>query len=209
MKPQLPKRICVIGASSVEGDGVAEGSFFELLHRWILQIDPFHHHVYNLGVSGNATSEILNRFEAEVTARRADFIIFMGGANDSRHKPTLDSPHYTSPEDFAKNYAHILSIAKRIAPVLCVGIFPIDDSKTQPISSGTSYFLLKDVKEYAELVKNECQKLSVPYLDTFSEWIAEDYKQYLAEDGLHPNVLGHQKIFTEIKHWFEENYQVE
>jgi lysophospholipase L1-like esterase len=196
----LPKRIVAIGASTCEGGVDPEGAgFVGRLTHWLTAMDQ-HNHVYNLGISGETTAQILKRLPVEIMPRKPDLILISGGSNDVIRTGGSDKPTLNSPEVFKKNIVAMLDQASKLTgKVLVVGVNPIDDSKTQPTPwRPENYFLLKDVQQYAQITKEVCQEKGVDYIDVIAEW-GNDHANLLHTDGLHPNSRGHEKTFQLIK----------
>jgi lysophospholipase L1-like esterase len=89
--------------------------------------------VYNCGVSGDTTNELLNRFKIESEAREPNIIIIAIGINDSYYHGTKDRPSVTI-EKFQNNLQELVNQAKKFCPnVIFLGLTPVDENKTKPI----------------------------------------------------------------------------
>lgn len=88
-----------------------------------------------------------------------------------------------------------------------ISVYPIDDSRTTPVSWRNIYYLLSDAKGYAQTAKDICGDMKVPYLDIFNKWLKLDYKKYLHTDGLHAGPKGHKLIFEELKKFLLKLYR--
>lgn len=193
------KRIVVIGASSCLGQVDPElGGWAGRLRQWFERQHP-HNLLYNLGISADTSSGVAKRLLAEATLRNPDLIIIQIGINDTWRDNNRESSTNTPLELFRKNTLKIINDAQSLGDVLVVSIFPIDETKTTPLSWINRYYLLDDAKCYSQTTKDICQELAVPYLDIFGEWIKVDYHQYLASDGLHANPEGHRYTFEAIR----------
>jgi lysophospholipase L1-like esterase len=64
------------------------------------------------------------------------------------------------------------------------------------------YFLNDKIKTYNEIIKEECSKRNIIFLDIIEDWLISNYLTLLSYDGIHPNELGHRKIFEKIKSIF-------
>jgi len=99
-----------------------EGGWVQRLRRFLdakslENPDKYYFEVYNLGVSGNDSRQLLERFESEVNARISEenqtIILFQIGANDIQYfneEYRLRTPK----EDFEQNILDLISKAKRI-----------------------------------------------------------------------------------------------
>jgi lysophospholipase L1-like esterase len=66
------------------------------------------------------------------------------------------------------------------------------------------YYNHDDQFRYKEATRLACQERGIPYLDLFSQWLdrGRDWcNSRLTEDGLHPNVLGYETMFTQVTTW--------
>ena len=69
-----------------------------------------------------------------------------------------------------------------------------------PVSWKDIYYVNAEIKKYNEVMKEVCQENNVLYLDIFGLLKNEDLA-----DGLHPNAIGHEKIFLKIRDFLSEN----
>ena len=124
-----PTRIIVIGASSVQGRIDPEsGGWTGRLRKWH-ESNTRHNAVYNLGIGGNTTEDLLGRLKSECKARLPDLIIFSLGLNDARRIGSPKAPNDVSPEKFQANIKKLIKISKKITDVVFVGVYPINDKK--------------------------------------------------------------------------------
>jgi lysophospholipase L1-like esterase len=204
MRKKNIKRIVAVGASSCEGKVDVEGSgFVGRLRRWMESLEQ-HYHVYNLGISGDTTKGMLKRLTPEVKPRKPDLIMFQLGLNDARRLGSESSPVEVPLMKFEENVRKLIRQAERLAEVMFVSIYPIDEERTSPVSWRPVYYLFKDAVAYSQASKEVCIDMRVPYIDVFNQWMKEDYTKYLHSDGLHANSMGHEKIFEMVKEKIEE-----
>lgn len=203
----IPKKIVAIGASSCEGKvDIEGGGFVGRLRRWHESMSE-HNSVYNLGISGDTTEKVLKRISLEIPPRKPDLIIIQCGLNDFIHVGSKDAPYRFTLEQTRTNIMSMISESRKMADVLLVSVFPIDESKTCPCSWRDIYYLERDAQQSAELTKKISVEMAVPYIDAYDAFIKDDYKHYLFTDGLHPNSIGHEKIFQLIRSRLIELYQ--
>ncbi len=157
--------------------------------------------VYNLGISGDATSDLLKRFDCEAQARKPDVIIFDIGSNDSSGENSEEN-HRLPPEQFKKNLDELINLAKKFTDkIIFLGSTMADESKTLPVSWNNAVFYSnKNLKIYGEMIKEVAGKNSCHFLDLFDLLGIEDL-----DDGLHPNAQGHEKIFIAVKNFLLDN----
>jgi lysophospholipase L1-like esterase len=209
MDKKTLKRIVAFGASTCEGKvDVEYGGFVSRLRTWMESIRPYNA-VYNLGISGNITEQLLARIEQEAIPRKPDLIILQCGLNDFMRKGQIDAPTQSSLDQLTSNIKAIITKAKTISDVLLVSVFPIDESKTTPFHNKDWYYTLADAQIHANLTKAISIEKEIPYIDIFSEFSKVDYKKHLLfTDGLHANAKGHELIFNQIKDYLARNYRL-
>lgn len=152
--------------------------------------------LYDLGIDANTTKDLLARFSIEAIARHPQVIIFAIGANDSAYRHTTDNPLITANE-FKQNITHLIQEARKITDkILFVGLSKGDDTLTTPLPrSATGKCYTKDrVRLYNDILKQECAENNVAVVDIIDQLNDEDF-----DDGLHPNLGGHQKIFEAVR----------
>lgn len=190
--------ICVFGASITWGGGDNQkGGWADRLKVELMEKD---HEVYNLGICGNTTDDLLKRFDIEAEARDPEIIIFGIGTNDSRYIKTKDNPQ-TSLAQFKNNIEELVQKAKELTNIIVIiGLTNVDESKTMPIPWRPDAYYSN---ENAEIYNNVLQEISknnrMVFIDVFNLLDFSDF-----EDGLHPNSNGHKKMFDKIKEIVEQ-----
>lgn len=209
------KTVLMFGASITHGVGDEHGGWADMvkadLRRAMYGADNPGESctVYELGIPGNTTRDVIGRFQAETQARipqknpEQTFIIFSAGTNDSKATGTPDNYLY-SPEEYTANVQAFIRMAKEYATnILCTGILPVDQSKTNPkqnpLTGSMSYFTNGRIKQFEDALVEACKQENVhcvPLFDTVpKDWI----ERYLFADGLHPNTKGHKWIYDTVK----------
>lgn len=186
--------ICIFGDSIVWGASDHEkGGWVERIKTYCME-NHEDVEVYNLGVSGDNTDDLLNRVESEAKAREADLIIFAIGSNDSQYIE-IKSNRRVSPERFEDNLTKLSVIARDVTDkVIFVGLAGVDESKTMPIPwNPKKYYDNEGQDRYNEIITSFCRGNGFKYVDIGSVIGIDDL-----EDGLHPNSRGHGKIFEVV-----------
>lgn len=169
-----------------------------------------HNGVYNLGVPGHTSTDLLKRFDSEAEGRirlhkPSSYLILISiGTNDCKFDgmPEDKKPR-TTEKDFRKNIQELIKKAKKYkAKLAFIGLFPIDESKTLPFEETS--FKNKQVKLFNDIIKEYCEKNNVLFLDLFDIISKENYPKLLT-DGLHPNSKGYDLMFKQIKKFIESN----
>ncbi|MCK5466035.1 hypothetical protein KAI56_00865 [Candidatus Parcubacteria bacterium] len=166
--------------------------------------DPkFDYSVYNLGISGDNSDDLLERFEFEIKQRlhKEDEIIFVFaiGINDSQFIYSKNNFSVLA-DKFQQNIKQFINFSGKISnKTIFIGLTPVDKSKTSPIPWDTDKsYENKYISNYNNIIKSICREKQVYFINMFDEFNKTDYKELL-EDGLHPNSKGHQKMFEIVR----------
>jgi lysophospholipase L1-like esterase len=136
--------------------------------------------VYNLGVDGDRTEQLLRRLAGEAAARGASVIVISIGANDVGW-------HGTSGTDialFRERYDHILSEAEQFTRrILVLGLLNVDEGND---SHGVRN---EQVRAFNAIVEELAHEHRVEFFGLFGTLAPENFV-----DGVHPNASGHAKL---------------
>lgn len=196
---KIERVICVCGASTVYGTGDKNGGWVQYLRKFTEGLKT-EYLVYNLGVSGDNTQNLLQRFENEVRHRTEEkdaIIIFAIGINDSQIRGLKNR---VSLRVFENNVKKLAALATNFTnKVMFVGLAPVDNRKTNPIPWDKHKSYRNDeVKKYNDMLRNVCKYNDIHFVEVYDKFMKTNYKRLL-DDGLHPNTKGHQKIFKIVK----------
>jgi lysophospholipase L1-like esterase len=185
-------QILAFGHSVTYGKGDTEGGWTQRLDRELKNFN-IENKVYNLGIPGNTTKQLLDRSE-ELNRRiypEADALILIQiGANDlQKEEGELRVP----PRKFEENLQKIISKAKDLSNHVMLigdGYTTIEDSLPWAPEKK-----VKDerAKKYHLIREKVAEKEETRYLSIRRNWTKEKWKSYL-HDGVHPNNRGHQEI---------------
>ncbi|MCX6808028.1 MAG: GDSL-type esterase/lipase family protein [Patescibacteria group bacterium] len=209
------------------GDSVTKG-FWDEKGGWVSRLDKFlselfldsnresdFYEVYNLGIDGDNSRGTLARLEAETQARLSIFgdekvqIVFLleTGVNDALY--FNDSRKNSIPlEEYKQNLLKIIMIANKFNGAKAAFLSPllVDDSKLDPcpwVKENASY-KNSEIEKYYSSLKDLCLANKVSLIDNYADWIKIDYKSFLDIDGIHPNSLGHKKIFNSVRNFLKQ-----
>ena len=191
------KNILVFGASTVWGSWDSKGGWVQrtrtyLENKILSKEQRCTLKIYNLGVSGNTTKHLLERFEFETKQRLKKggetVFIFSIGTNDGVMGLSL--------EESRKNLEKLAELARKYSDkIIFVGLNSIDESKTNPISWNKNIFYKnKTLEENNNLMKYIAEKEKLIFIDVFNLLDPKDL-----HDGLHPNDEGHAKIADKVQ----------
>ncbi len=214
-------RICIFGDSVSFGMmDTSKGGWVDRLKLYLLRfcnsLEGKFLEVYNLGTPGDSSKELLDYIENELDARlgmeekykRKNIIILAIGVNDSYL--FRNERMNTLPEQFKKNIIKLINISKKFSnKIILIGITPVVESLTNPIPwNANCYHKNKHIEQYNKILESVSIEENVYFIDIYNEWIKMNYKKLLY-DGLHPNFIGHKKIFEKVKKFLIDNKMVE
>lgn len=148
----------------------------------------------NSGVSGNTTEQAIERFAADVIAKKPDYVTVLFGSNDSATYRLVDL------ELFKRN---ITTFAKVIGPekTILISPPPVDESLQENRSNET-------LLQYTTVVREVAEETGSHYIDFFTAMYSrEDYKELLVgekDDGLHFGEAGYELLSSLIVEKLEE-----
>lgn len=206
MSSPVSRKLIVLGDSGVYGWGdPEEGGWCERLRRhWMgLPNGPV---LYPLGVRGDGLERVAARLEAEVGCRgelrrqQPQGILLAVGLNDSARVGRPDGRPQLDADGFLFGLKDLLQRARRIAPVLVLGLTPVDDT-AMPFAE-MLWYSLEQVRRYEGLLEEACLEADVPFLPLLEALLADPHwLQGLSSDGLHLNAEGHRQVYERVRQW--------
>ena len=212
-------QVFIVGSSLVYGVGGESAGWADLIKQYL------HgkmyakggagekYEVYNFGKSGATIDFTKGVFPQLIQAYgRGQKVITVAsvGGNNSKAEGQPDN-YVSTPEEYAGEVKVLLALLKEYSDaVILVGSGYIDESKTNPktnpLTGGLSYFSNQRREQFAKITKRLCAEAEIDFVDvgvSEEEWL----KNYLYEDGVHPNQAGHQLIFEVVKPLIEKNLE--
>jgi lysophospholipase L1-like esterase len=191
--------ICIFGNSITWGASDVEAGGWVARLRNYFEKSNSDVEVYNCGVSGDNTDELLERFKKEAEAREPDIIIFAIGINDSQYINYRDNPRVDM-DKFRANLAELVRQAREFTnKIIFIGLTKVDELKTAPIPWGKDKFYDKEnILKYNSEIEKFCQENGLEFIDMF-DLLEEDE----LPDGLHPGPEGHEKMFLQVKKFLQ------
>ena len=200
----------------IYGDSITQG-FWDLEGGWVARLRKEYDRrsidgegdmptIFNLGISGDSSNEVVARFENETKARMwpgEEFaIVFAVGANDTRIDGTTN---FSEPDRYRQNLFKLLGMAKQFSPkIMFVGLTPCVDSRTNPVSWADISHNLARMQEFDYVLTEFCQQNNLPRVEVFKPFQEKQEQIELMPDGLHPNDEGHKLIADLVRPKLDE-----
>jgi len=199
--------ILVFGDSITYGAWDERGGWAQRLREYIdkknLHDKGFYCLVYNLGISGDTTKEILSRFENETKSRLEDekdhIFIFSIGTNDCLLL-NKEKKMQVEEKQFERNIGKIIEIASKFSgKIFFTGLTPVDESKMNPLPWAPQFSAKNEyIEKYDGIIKSICTKKKIHFIEIYGHFKKGNYKSLL-KDGDHPTSEGHAKIYEIVK----------
>lgn len=196
--------ILIFGDSITYGCNDVSGGWVQRLRDTLKEDDC----VFNLGICGDTTEQVLNRLENELPQRLSDFkkniIVFAVGVNDSSFS-TAANQCQVPLDIFKQNLVQLIKLSREYSKnIIFIGAAPVDEAKVSPMPWALDLSYKNDlIKQYHQVIQSICSKEKVVFIDLFN-YLKQDYISHLP-DGVHPDAVGHQIIFKIIHNFLLKN----
>ncbi|MEM9658186.1 MAG: GDSL-type esterase/lipase family protein [Planctomycetota bacterium] len=201
-----PKRVAFFGSSSIYGAADSEfGGFVNRFRLWYESIDS-QHRVYNLGIWGESTRELIDRIAPEASRRRPHLIMIYPGFNDCRRMGSPDAPRAVSVDEFCQTMRELICGAQAIADTVVMTGYPFDETRTSPYANTDCFYLRSDAEEYTHALVAAARKCDARVLDFFASYRNREMSPLLSDDGLHCNARGHESLFSIARDFFRDTF---
>lgn len=188
--------ICIFGDSITWGPRLPfRVAWANLLRNHLEKNSESLYSLYDLGIDGNTTKEVLIRFENEATSRNPEVVIFNIGVNDSLFRNTEDNPE-TPIDEFESNMQKLIDKARIFTEkIMIVGLVKGNDMLTTPLIQSTTKksYTKERVRIYDSSLSKVANNNNLTFVDINKILNDDDF-----DDGLHPNINGHVKIFDKV-----------
>jgi lysophospholipase L1-like esterase len=192
-------RVLVFGDSITQGFWDSEGGWVSRLRKTydqkaIATNDYDQPTIFNMGVSGDSSDDVLSRFDGETKARANEELafVFAIGLNDARTKAGVN---FSDIERYRKNLTEVTSQARQYSDrILFVGLTPCVEARSNPVSWGDTGYTNIRIKEFDSTLKEFCDQNNISFAEVLEPFLEAEAKTELLPDGLHPNNEGHQFI---------------
>ncbi len=200
------------------GDSVTDackiGSFMQLGDGFVYYVNNIVNAFYpeitpkfiNAGISGNTSTDLLNRFDSDIIAHNPNYVFILIGSNDVWRQ--FDRPCY--PEQAVLLPTFTENVEKMINKVLSIGATPILISPYY-IEDNKQDGMRAKMDEYANATFLLAQKYNLTYIDIqkeFDEYLKYRHSASLAWDRVHPGPVGSLLITKAVLNYFDFDKKV-
>ncbi len=161
-----------------------------------------YHYIYNLGVDGNFTHDIIDRFENEVKARFWEgekySFIFATGINDTLFRNK--SNYISTPQKYYSELKTLNTLAQEYSSNLCfIDLNPVNEDLTNPLklSDSGECYTNQRIDVFNSTLYKFCEDNKANLIKISELFKKVNYKEFLV-DGLHPNDKGHELIYKAV-----------
>ncbi len=205
--------ILAFGDSITFGRGVVPSTGWANRLKEYFESKDFYNVLYNLGIPGDSSTDLLKRFEIEAESRIKyyfpdnKFVILIAiGTNDSRGLGSPDNIQI-NPKDYENNVCEMVDIAKnQTKEVILIGLPPVDES-LMPFEN--TYFSNKTIEQFNDILQKIAEENSLLFCDIYSEFTKQENYPKLLVDGVHPNAEGYKIMYEIIKKFLIQNKIIE
>lgn len=190
-------RVAVWGDSIVYGAGDQDGlGWVGRLRKAFFDPEDGGESVYNRGINGDTTADLLARFPAEIATLQPSHVLIGIGINDTVHNLGDAATPRISLREFVENVSSLLAVAKDSgAHVIVIGMTNVVDSLLQPFPWSTTGKCYSDavVKKYDEELERIARDMDLQFVKMHGLLLSDELF-----DGLHPNAAGYEKMARTI-----------
>jgi lysophospholipase L1-like esterase len=162
--------------------------------------------LYPLGVRGDGLERVAARLHSEVSCRgelrrqQPQGILLAMGLNDCARVGRADGRPQLDADGFLFGLQQLLIQAKTLAPVLVLGLTPVDEA-VMPYAD-VLWYQLEQVRRYEALLEEACLETDVPFLPLLNGLLQDPaWLQWLCSDGIHLNSEGHRQVYERVRQW--------
>lgn len=198
--------VCVIGDSVTWGARLPfRIAWANLLRNHLEKASENLISLYDLGVDGDTTRDVLKRFDVEMSARSPELVLLAVGVNDSLYRGSRENSEVPI-DEYENNMRELVGRARRFTQkIVIVGLVKGSDDWTKPLmqsTTGKSYDKQR-TKEYNEVARGIAESENVVFVDVMDRLSDDDF-----DDGLHPNTTGHLKIYEAVRELLDTMLEV-
>ncbi len=148
--------------------------------------------VYNFGVCGDTSEDVLKRFKIEAEGVEPEVVVFAIGLNDTKYQGNSDINLIPTVLYIANMRELLLQARVFTDKIFIIGLTYVDETWR---SNSGSHFSNVIVANYNLQLEKLAQEMDVPFINVSK---VVDLTVDLA-DSLHPSANGYQKLFEVIR----------
>lgn len=170
------------------GDSITAGQYIDGHLAWPNLLQGFE--VIPRGISNETTRQALERFPRDVQERDPDIVIIQFGLNDCNRWETDRWLPRVSPAAFEANLTEMVTRTRKFdaEPILCTLSPTLKEDEFQA-----------DAAHYDDLIRDVADRTWTRLFDVRG-WLMGTGGQYLLDDGVHLNELGHKVYACGVQH---------
>ncbi len=201
-------RVLVFGDSIAQGFWDTEGGWVERLRRHYdgLALKDLKNsnqpEIFNLGVSGDTSRNLLGRIENETKARKwpsdPQTAVIAIGTNDNLFQ---NGEQPIKAEELRGNIMEVIGkLSSLVERLMFVGNSACDEELTTPVFWSDIHYTNEQMRKYENVIADAAKEKGIPFVPIFEKFKSVlDSGADLLADGLHPNGAGHQLMFELIQ----------
>jgi lysophospholipase L1-like esterase len=203
-------RVLVFGASITQGFWDTKGgwvqrlrSHYDTIKLQDIEKEDDYPDIFNLGISGNTSKDLLNRLENEAKVRISNknnsAIIFSIGTNNAAVEG--NGKEWSTPEAYRAELQELIYRARGVTDkIMFVGFPCCDESRTTPVSWLDIHYTNERLLIFDKVAREVCAENNILHIPTFEALKEQhDLGKNIFADGLHPNDEGHELIFQLVQ----------
>jgi lysophospholipase L1-like esterase len=175
--------------AEAEGDALGTG-YVNLINSCLTATIPQAHiRVVNMGVSGDTVRDLAVRWASDVVALSPDWLSILIGINDvwRQFDTWLPKENYIDLDEYSQTLEMLIQTTRpHLKGLVLMTPFFIEPNRTDPMRA--------KMDEYGAMVRNLAERYAAVLVDTqvaFDNVLTELHPMTLAEDRVHPNLIGH------------------
>ena len=181
-----------------EGRGEAIGkSYVGIVEAWLTSVYPERNiRVINMGISGNKTRDLLNRWQTDVIDLKPDWVTLMIGINDiwRQFDKPLQKEIHVYIDEYEANMIKLIEETLKVTKNLVI-ISPIfmELNKEDAMRNAAD--------RYTEVCRKLAEKYGLIFVDAqskYDEFLKYRHPMSISWDRVHPNQMGHTIIARSI-----------
>ena len=196
------------------GDSITYGAWDESQAGWVqrlrlaldirMRLEGKYSLTYNLGIPGETTEGLKQRFTAETMARienkkgEEPVFIFSFGANDAAFIPS-QGKFRVDKEKYTENYQAVFEEAKKLSDkILVLNILPVVESAAANPPGKDKSRRNEWMASYNEKLVEVSTENAIKIVGVYSAFLKAGHEKLFSKDGVHPNALSHEMLFKSV-----------